>query len=215
MKGALIAVEGIDGSGLTTHSRLLSGALTLAGCPSVYTKEPTDGPIGQVIRSQLSSQSPDPILMALLFAADRAWHVKSDPGLPGRRGIEGAIELGYLVVTDRYKYSSIAYQGAAGAADSWLWEVNSFAREADIVVYIDVPVEVSLARLSARGRREAFERADFLIAVKRRFEEVLRAAEARGVIVTRVKGAEGTSERPAEEVSREIFRAVIERLGDC
>ena len=215
VKGALIAVEGIDGSGLTTHSRLLADALTSAGCPSVYTKEPTDGPIGQVIRSQLSGQSPDPVLMALLFAADRAWHVFHDPTLPGGRGMEGALGLGFLVVTDRYKYSSIAYQGAAGVPTAWLWELNSFAREADIIVYIDVPVELSVARLSARGRREAFERAEFLVAVKRRFEEVLRGAEARGVRVLRVRGAEGGSARPVEEVSQEVFRGVTDALGYC
>ncbi len=215
MAGTLIAFEGIDGSGLSTHSRLLAEALKAVGCKSVYTKEPTDGPVGQIIRSQLSSASPDAVLMALLFAADRAWHLLSDPTLPGRGGVIGALEAGYVVVTDRYKYSSIAYQGTAGAPLEWLWEVNSFAREADMVVYIDVPVEVAMARVQERGRREAYERAGFLSSVKMTFEGVLEEATRRGVRVLRVKGIEGGAVRPIEEVSREIVERVMKSLNGC
>ncbi|MGC9209989.1 MAG: dTMP kinase [Acidilobus sp.] len=212
MAGALVAVEGIDGSGLTTHSRLLAQSLTSVGIRSVYTKEPTEGPLGQVIRSQLAEPSPDPTLMALLFAADRAWHLRSDPSLPGGKGVLGAIEQDYVVVCDRYKYSSIAYQGAAGVSQDWLWSLNSFAREADIIVYIDVPVDVALSRITERPRREAYERTDFLLRVKAKFDEVLRRAAEMGVRVVKVSGVKDGEERPIGEVSQEILRAVVELL---
>ena len=98
-QGVLIALEGIDGSGLTTHSKLLVEALNELGYRAVYTKEPTHGPIGQVIREMLKSR-PDPRVLALLFAADRIWHLVEDPSLPGN-GVLGALRQGYIVVTDR------------------------------------------------------------------------------------------------------------------
>ncbi|MGC9071482.1 MAG: dTMP kinase [Acidilobus sp.] len=215
MAGALIAVEGIDGSGLTTHSRLLAESLASAGLRSVYTKEPTEGPVGQLIRSNLLTSSPDPTLMALLFAADRSWHLKSDPALPGGRGVLGAIELGYVVITDRYKYSSIAYQGAAGVGVDWLWSLNSFAREADVLVYIDVPVHVALSRISARSRVEAYERSEFLLRVKQHFEGVIRRASELGVHIVRVSGVRGVQERSIVEVSREITETVRAFLSNA
>ncbi len=212
MSGCLIAVEGIDGSGLTTHSRLLARRLSEIGLAAVYTKEPTEGPAGQVIRQLLALGGTDPWTMALLFAADRIWHMTSDPSLPGGAGVERALELGYIVVSDRYKYSSIAYQGALGAESAWLWEINARAKEANIIVYIDVPVEVSIRRLMMRDKKEAYENAAVLTKVKEMFEQVLAEAARKGSSVIRVMGVRGTVERSVDEVNAEIVRKVLEVL---
>ena len=146
-QGVLIALEGIDGSGLTTHSKLLVEALNELGYRAVYTKEPTHGPIGQVIREMLKSR-PDPRVLALLFAADRIWHLVEDPSLPGN-GVLGALRQGYIVVTDRYKYSSIAYQGKT-VGFNWVRELNKHAPDPDILVYIKVEPEVAFERITSQ-----------------------------------------------------------------
>ena len=211
LAGALVAVEGIDGSGLSTHSRLLSERLNGLGLRAVYTKEPTDGPIGRVIREMLAQPSPNPWLMAVLFAADRLWHMYHDPSLPGV-GVEGSLREGYIVVTDRYKYSNIAYQGAMGVPRDWLWQVNAAARDADVIIYIDVPVDVAIRRISARSRREAYEDPSLLAKVKGEFEEVLAEAASRGVTVLRFRGVEGGREKGVDELNEEILGRLLEVL---
>ena len=211
LAGALVAVEGIDGSGLSTHSRLLSERLKEFGLRAVYTKEPTDGPVGRVVRDMLSQPSPNPWLMALLFAADRLWHMHYDPSLPGV-GVEGSLREGYIVVTDRYKYSSIAYQGAMGVPRDWLWQVNAAAREADVIIYIDVPVDIAMARIARRSRREAYEDPSLLAKIKIEFEEVLSEAARRGAVVLRFRGVDGGREKDVGELNEEILNGLLEVL---
>ncbi|GAB6148224.1 dTMP kinase [Stetteria hydrogenophila] len=150
--GVLVAVEGVDGAGVTTLSRILAGALARLGLRAVYTKEPTGGPVGRLIREALVGGGVDARLAALLFAGDRLWHLASDPGLPGGSGVLGALGRGYVVVSDRYKYSSIAYQGRVAGYD-WVWQVNAYAPPAHVVVYVDVDAGTALERLRARGGR--------------------------------------------------------------
>jgi dTMP kinase len=217
MKGLLIAVEGLDGSGLTTHSKLLVEALNSRGYRSAYTKEPTEGPIGILIRRFLRGDIPDVRhdLLALLFAADRVWHYYSDPSLPGSAGIEGAISRGYIVVCDRYKYSSLAYQGSFAGLE-WVESVNSRAPEADIIVYIDTDIEVNLGRLVERRRRELYENRRSLEKIKELFEAILERRREDGIEIVHVRGSEGGRPRPIDEVSSEILEKVlssIESLG--
>ncbi len=210
-KGLLIAFEGIDGSGLTTHSKLIVERLGQDGLRAVYTKEPTEGPIGRIIRSLLSINHSNHDIMALLFAADRLWHYRVDPSLPGG-GIKGAIENGYLVVTDRYKYSSMAYQGSYLGIE-WVDIVNIRAPEADILVYIDVPPEVSMRRIRLRGSEELYETRERLTLIKNTFENVLRLAESRGVKVLRVNAAGPDWEKNIEEVHEEIYKLLSQALN--
>src|ERR1041384_7780824 len=112
--GVFIVVEGVDGCGSTTHSRLLAKALKANGRETLLTCEPTNGPIGGVLCQILSRRLflGDPTgprgfgwtTMALLFAADRLDHLDSLV-LP-------ALEDGAVVVSDRYDLSSLAYQSA-------------------------------------------------------------------------------------------------------
>ena len=208
--GILIAVEGLDGSGLTTHSHLLVDKLNKRGIPSVYTKEPTDGPVGKVIREILAGSQVDHYLLALLFASDRRWHYYHDPSLPGG-GIEGAIRRGFIVVCDRYKYSSLAYQGAF-TDYKWVKEVNRSVPEADMIVFIDTELAVRMNRIRMRGKREAYEYKEKIEKIQEAFRRVLDDASKAGVHVHVVKGSEGGLPRPIEVVSSEIEFGVLSFL---
>ena len=212
-RGVFIAVEGIDGSGLTSNSRMLVEALGAMGCSAFYTKEPTDGPVGRIIRRVLAGDEwRDHRYLALLFAADRLWHVYYDPSLPGSGGIAAALRLGVVVVSDRYKYSSIAYQGSY-AGYQWVDELNRHAPEPDLIVFLDADPRGSLQRIRGRPRRELYEDEGHLERVKRGFEEALRIAESRGVRVVRVPVTVGGRDRSLEEVSREVVERVSPLLA--
>ncbi len=155
-----IAIEGIDGSGKGAQCKLLNRWIKERGHDTFLTAEPTRGPIGKVIREALRKGSLDPRTEALLFAADRSGHVKE---------MEDKLRAGKVVITERYFYSSIAYQGAAGVSTEWLKEINRFTRKPDLVVLLDLPPELALERItsdrSLRGavrEREYFEKKEFL-----------------------------------------------------
>ena len=102
--GKLIVLEGIDGSGTTTQARLLCEWLAGRGVAVHLTREPSDGPVGRLIREILHGAHA-PVAgdtMALLFAADRVDHLS--------REVLPALDRGTHVVTDRYYHSSLAYQ---------------------------------------------------------------------------------------------------------
>jgi dTMP kinase len=208
-KGVLVAFEGIDGSGLTTHSRLLVYKLREAGYRVGYSKEPTWSPIGALIRELLLQPTVDHEILALLYAADRLWHLRVHSCLGV--GLLKALEEGYIVVLDRYKYSSMAYQ-SLGAPVEWIEAINSRALEADIIVYLDVPPEVALNRVKARRITYYYETLERLRKVKEAFETILGRAEARGVRVVRIKGVENGVERSIEEVGREVYGEVKKHI---
>ena len=149
-RGAFIVFEGIDGSGKSTHIRLLCRDLREQGHDVLWTSEPSRGRIGRFIREYVErrrSRLP-PEVEALLFAADRFQHV--------RRIIEPGLERGHIVVSDRYIHSSLAYQGAEGVSLGWIRELNMFAPMPDLCILLDVSPETGLGRMR-RHRRTVFE----------------------------------------------------------
>jgi len=173
----MVAVEGIDGAGLTTHSRLLAERLMELGLSAVYTKEPTRSPIGKLVRSilveGLAGLDRQDVL-ALLFAADRFYHLYEEKMLCGR-GVLECVLNGYIVVLDRYKYSSLAYQTSVGRAPLDLEEalmLVSMAPPPHVLVYLDVDVEEAVRRIRARrSKLQLFEK--HLSEIKRRFDEIV------------------------------------------
>ncbi|HEY4102514.1 MAG TPA: dTMP kinase [Polyangiaceae bacterium] len=155
--GLFVVLEGIDGCGSTTHSKLLAKAIKSRGPEVVLTCEPSTGPIGSLIRQVLSRRLfvPDATgprnfawsTMALLFAADRMDHLDST--------IAPALRSGQVVVSDRYDLSSLAYQSVTAhigpESIPWIRELNSQALRPDITIVIDVPAEVAEERRRARG----------------------------------------------------------------
>ncbi|MCE4608114.1 MAG: dTMP kinase [Caldisphaeraceae archaeon] len=195
MRGIFIAFEGIDGSGITTHSRLVTEKLKRAGMKAVYTKEPTDSDIGKLIKSMIYKERVDTRLLALLFATDRLYHVLYGDGR--NEGILKLLEKGFIVICDRYKYSSFAYQGIY-QPEEWIRQINWFAPNADIVVYLEVPIEVVMERIGKREKRSVFEEKAFLKEVKKRFRYVLKRAEKEGtraVIVNELESNKRNIER--------------------
>jgi len=146
--GVLLALEGVDGSGKTTQAGLLAEALQRRGHQVVLTREPSSGPAGQRLRRYLAGPRRHlrPVAELALFIADRREHVA--------RVIQPALNAGQVVITDRYYYSSVAYQGALGLNCDLILAANeAFAPRPQAVFILTLPPALALARLSrSRGR---------------------------------------------------------------
>ncbi|MGV1099410.1 dTMP kinase [Thiovibrio sp. JS02] len=140
-KGLLIAFEGIDGTGKTTQIRLLAEALRGRGFSVVETREPTDGEYGQKIRRLYKNRnSVTPEEELALFLADRREHV--------RQVIAPGLARGEVVLTDRYYFSTAAYQGAAGHDPGQIIVANElFAPRPDLVIMLEAPVALGVHRV--------------------------------------------------------------------
>jgi dTMP kinase len=141
MSGKLIVLEGIDGAGTTTQAQRLQKHF---GERVHVTREPSDGPVGLLIRSILRGEHQpfDHAALALLFAADRLDHL--------RREIEPQLEKGVHVLSDRYVISSLVYQSLF-VDPEYVHNINKFARAADLTLLLAVPVQVALDRRQTRG----------------------------------------------------------------
>ena len=128
--GFFIVFEGIDGSGKSTHIKLLSEELRGRGLHVLETSEPSRDKIGTFIRGY-AERNGDRFTLeteTLLFAANRYEHVK--------QAISPALKRGLIVISDRYFYSSIAYQGATGIDLDWIREMNRFASRPDLGILL-------------------------------------------------------------------------------
>jgi dTMP kinase len=139
-KGVFICIEGLDGCGKTTQAKLLAKKLRKSH-NAVYTAEPSRSKIGTFIRRccLYGEKRLSTVVEALLFAADRVEHVEKEV-LP-------ALHEGRLVISDRYVYSSLAYQGAAGLSIEWIEQINEHALKPDLAVFIDVNPKTVMQRL--------------------------------------------------------------------
>ena len=139
-KGILIAIEGIDGTGKSTQLKLLAEYLRDKGCEVIETREPTDGEYGRQIRQLFVNRDKYTLEEELtLFIEDRRQHVQEV--------IAPALAEGKVVLTDRYYFSTAAYQGAAGMDPAEVFSKNSFAPRPDIVILLTMSPEVSLVRI--------------------------------------------------------------------
>lgn len=144
MTGILLAFEGIDGSGKSTQRNLLADALRRHDIPCVITAEPTQGKWGQKIRefsrtTRLTAQEE-----LDLFILDRREHVETLIG--------PSLQAGKVVLTDRYYFSSAAYQGSLGLDPYQIVRQHQeFCPTPDLVVLIDLPPELGLQRVRARS----------------------------------------------------------------
>ena len=154
-----IVMEGIDGAGKSTQARLLAEWFRRHGKEVVLTKEPTDTAFGKLIRRLVLTGGREGIIdgarisheaEALLFAADRAEHV--------HKLIKPALKAGKVVISDRYFYSSLAYQWARGLDLEWLIDLNKFAIRPDLVILLDLPAKESMKRINGRSIKTEFDK---------------------------------------------------------
>jgi dTMP kinase len=148
LASAFITFEGIDGCGKSTQLRMLASELRLRGREVVATREPGGTPLGSRIRQLLldSEEQVDPLAELLLYAADRAQHVRTH--------VRPALDSGHIVLSDRYADATVAYQGAGrGFPDELVSELVGLATGGlmpHLTLVFDLPVDESQRRQEAR-----------------------------------------------------------------
>jgi dTMP kinase len=193
-RGVFICIEGIDASGKSTQARWLVRNLRRRGFDAIYTTEPSEGEVGTFIRRYVLQRRKrvPAVVEALLFALDRIDHVETR--------IEPALESGKIVVSDRYVYSSLAYQGAAGLDINWIEQINMMALKPDLAIYIDVPPDVVVKRM--RRKRSVMETLENQKRVREVYMELVRRGH-----LTMVNG-----NKPAKEVAQDILAITLKHL---
>ena len=178
-KGLFIVLEGIDGSGKDTHIKFLAKELRELGYAVVETAEPSRDRVGTFLKryakrkeKRLPAESE-----ALLYASDRFDHVKNV--------IKPALRRDQIVISARYYYSSMAYQGAVGVDLDWIKEMNRFALKPDLAVHLDILPEYSLHRL--KRRRSIYEDSDYLRKVRDIYIKLVNEGELVNVDADRPK----------------------------
>lgn len=206
MAAAFITFEGIDGSGKSTQLRLLASELRLRGLDPVVTREPGGTPLGARIRALLldSQTEVDPLAELLLYAADRAQHV--------RTLIRPALAAGHIVLSDRYADATIAYQGAGrGFPASLVEQIVALATEGlipDLTLIFDISVSDAHRRRMRRtstagnqpGDRLDGEDAAFHARVREAYKQIARDAPDRVRIIDATSSIQETHARVMEIV---------------
>ena len=190
MTGVFICIEGLDGSGKSTQAKLLTKRLCKEGYNAIYTTEPSKEKIGQFIRKRLFEQERMPVSVeALLFAADRIDHIQRD--------IAPALQENKIIISDRYVYSSLAYQGSAGLSLDWIETINTNAQKPDLSIFIDVPPEVVLKRI--KRKKSVMEN----LSTQKRVQEIYQKYVEKGSL----KRIDGSKDK--NEVLEELYTEVI------
>lgn len=199
-RGRFIVIEGLDGAGTTTQVERLADALRGRGIAVEQTNEPTNGPLGAVLRQAIEGRvTLDPVAMALAFAADRADHLFDE-----HAGVERHLREGRWVVCDRYLLSSLAYQPSERIEREWVAQINAHAIEPDVTVFVDVEPELCVERITARSSSdELFHAVEPLAKARANYRAAIDAGTAVGVLLE-IDGSRGV-----DEVAREIERGVV------
>lgn len=194
-----VVFEGGDGSGTTTQMKKLKEKFSAeSGLPALFgTYEPTDGPVGRLIRQGLKGKIPfKNETVACLFAADRNDHIYGPLGIAERCG------RGELVVCDRYVLSSLVYQGITCGEE--LPEIlNRQFPMPELTIFFDIDPETAQKRIENRRQKEIYEAADFQVKVCERYRTLLprfKTAGSKTVIIDACK--------PVDEVAGEVWRAI-------
>ena len=189
---SFIVFEGLDGAGTTTQIKNLARYYEFNKREYFITNEPTSNPIGELVRKILRKQiTTTPEALALLYAADRSDHLYNPS-----YGIVRLIEEGKIVMSDRYFYSSIAYQSVE-CCKSLIKTINDYPSP-EFLIFIDTPVEDCMKRIEKRGEeKELFDRAEFLTAVRKNYLEQLESLPS-GVNLLIVDGRKSIEETEAE-----------------
>ena len=208
MPGTFITFEGIDGSGKSTQLRLLDKFLRANGCDALLTREPGGTPLGLRLRAALldATEEVDPLTELLVFAADRAQHV--------RRVLRPALAAGRVAISDRYADATVAYQGAGrGFAPELISRIVELATEGlkpDLTLLFDVSIQESTARTTRRSTSRStaktprdrldIEHADFHARVRDAYLQIALAEPERVKLIDSSGPVEKTQARVKEVI---------------
>ena len=193
----LVNLEGIDGCGKSTQSKLLLEKLEGEGEKVIILKEPTKRPHGQKLWDVLHGKrkaTNEEILE--LFVLDRIQHVEEK--------IQPALDDGTVILMDRYYYSSMAYQVAGGIDVEEIREKHIFAPKPDVVLIFDLPVSVALERVKGHSDADEFEKEEHLEKVREAYLDLENDP------LVRIVDATGTP----EEIFGNVWRLVSEVRND-
>lgn len=198
----MIVIEGLDGAGTTTQAKRLVEHLNAKGVKAHGTREPSDGPVGRLIREMLTGghaipgQTLSQGTFGLLFAADRLDHLQ--------REVEPHIAAGTVVVSDRWYHSSLAYQGT-GADRDWITTLNARARRPELTLFLKVRPEVAAKRrAAARRQEELFEQLQMQIEVDAGYTATNAELIAQGERIETIDG---------EQTEDQVFDAIVKLVG--
>jgi len=192
MKGKFIVFEGIDGSGTSTQADLLKKYFLDQNQESHLTSEPSEGPIGNMIRQAFKGRlnlpkGDNPYLkggdlfdeqMAYLFAADRHDHLYNQVD-----GVEKLLSTGASVISTRYFFSSYAYHCRSDSDFQLVASLNARFPNPDLVIYLNNPVNISMERMENRAFKDEYENEQKLHLVKKNYEKVFQNYEGKLITV--------------------------------
>jgi dTMP kinase len=204
MRGLFITLEGVEGSGKSTHCRLLAAWLRGEGHVVVLTSEPDGTPLGAAIRTLFEGEGapPTPLAQSFLFMAARQQHVA--------QVIRPALDSGAVVISDRYADATLAYQGYGGGIDlETIRDLNALATGGvmpDLTMLLDLDPAEGMRRISDR-KLDAFEKMDlaFHRRVREGYLDIARTEKSRFVVLDAARGK--------AELHEAAVRAVRELLG--
>lgn len=195
MKGKLITLEGIDGSGKSTITGRLNSNPEFSNF--VFTREPTTGWIGEAVNHAIHSDTDD-LAELLLFTADHAEHIS--------KLILPSLESGRNVISDRYSGSRYAYQavtlkGRFPEPMKWIQDIHKgWTIDPDMTVLFDIDPQVAVERCGNRGSQTKFEKIGFLEQVRSNYLNLADANPERFVVID--------SNRPVNDVEKDVLDAI-------
>ncbi len=176
LKGKLITLEGIDGTGKSSIIEILKPRFNEV----VFTKEPTESWIGEAVRKSIDSDI-YPLAELFLFVADHAEHLA--------KVIKPALSEGKIVISDRYSDSRYAYQGVTLSnlfedAIEWVWKIHKdWTIVPDLTILLTIDPTIAVSRCGVRGYHTKFEKIEFLKKVQENYLKLARKEPQRFVVI--------------------------------
>lgn len=158
MSGHFISIDGIEGAGKSTQMAFINQYLQQRNIPTLLTREPGGSPMAEKIRNLLLDNTSimDYKTELLLMFAARNDHIQTT--------IKPALTQGFWVLSDRFSDASYAYQGGGrGLSLDYISQVNSATINGfcpDLSLFLDIPIEVVIQRITLRGQLDRFEQED-------------------------------------------------------
>ncbi|TVQ42747.1 MAG: dTMP kinase [Gloeocapsa sp. DLM2.Bin57] len=192
MQALFIVFEGIDSSGKSTQAKLLQDYYLSVNQPAILSPEPTDGPIGQFIRNILHQQinleqNQDNFeqQMSYLFAADRYYHLYNQTS-----GVFTLLQQQITIISTRYYFSSLAYHGHSLKIQELVKRLNQDFPQPDLLIYLDIPLEVSLARLQDKSQKDVYENKQKLNKVQANYQQIVQEYSGLKLVIDARKSQE-------------------------